>query len=55
MMVWSSAVMVVALALLPSTLAFPNFVPNIPNLGTVTGGTGNMDSLVPAPFGVENR
>eukprot|EP00117_Sycon_ciliatum_P004577 scpid90048/ scgid8889/ Temptin len=54
MMVWSSVVMVVALALLPSTLALPGFVAMIPNLGTVTGGVGNMDSLVPAPFGVEN-
>ncbi|XP_065180660.1 temptin-like isoform X1 [Sycon ciliatum] len=46
-MMWSS-VIVLALALLPATLAFPRFVPNIPNLGVV-GGT---PSLVPSPSGV---
>ncbi|XP_065180663.1 temptin-like [Sycon ciliatum] len=47
-MMWSS-VMVLALALLPATLAFPSFVPNIPNLGVV-GGT---PSLVPSSSGMD--
>eukprot|EP00117_Sycon_ciliatum_P013696 scpid75913/ scgid14260/ Temptin len=47
-MMWSS-VMVLALALLPATLAFSGFLPNIPNVGAVQGLS---NSLVPSPSGV---
>ncbi|XP_065180664.1 temptin-like [Sycon ciliatum] len=47
-MIWSS-VIVLALALLPATLAFPRFLPDIPNVGAVQGLS---NSLVPSPSGV---